>query len=137
MSLTTKKATQKEEYIYRHLQNLIDSSLNAEDLIPMVKTLLPLSFLKESLHKALDKVHTHKQSPRTSYDVLSIEEMNNPTPCRLSYLSSSSLEEILPDAITMEIVSFIRCPQVLEEFPLLSKAWRAMFKTSTTVYSDV
>ena len=131
------------KYIYNLCRQQIHKAITPEDLLPMIKLLIPMETLKDKLLETVGALHgssTVLQEVGSPQDV-SIRTKSNPNDIggihklQRLYLNSSSISEIFSHSILMNIIRFIP-PQQFGNVSRVSSHFREIMVGNPVLYND-
>ena len=118
------------KYIHDLCRQQIQKATNPEDLLPMIKLLIPMDELKDKLLETVDALHNSAFRPESNAndrgDVHKLKQL---------YLNSSSILEIFSNSILMNIMRFIP-PQQFVDVSRVSSHFRKIMVENLALHND-
>ena len=130
-------------YMYNYCRSRIQNASNPDELLPIIKYLIPMNSLKHKLLEILDSLHENSESIHSPTKQFKHSNGTTPKPSspdnaailKRLYLNSSSLAEIFPDHILVKIIRFIPSQQ-FGILPVLSCDFRSIMTKYAVLYHD-
>eukprot|EP01083_Nonionella_stella_P005524 15961_1 len=106
------------QYMYNYCKKMISNANNPSELLSIINILIPLEKLKTKLIEIIDNLYLNRPqlSPGINKSLTSLSPFNQ---LKKLYLNSSSVTEIFPDHVLVNIIQYLPSEQ-FSRLPVLS-----------------